>query len=101
MATTVTSKGQVTIPKAVREKLGIEPGNAVDFRVEPDGKVVLLKVVGEAAENPFEKWRGIAGPGPSTDEIMEMSRGDDRVTTNILPDLSTADAQRSAWACAS
>ena len=30
MATTVTSKGQVTIPKAVRDRLGIEPGSAVD-----------------------------------------------------------------------
>ena len=77
MATTVTSKGQVTIPKAVRDRLGIKPGNAVDFRVEPDGKVVLLKASGEVRKrDPFETWIGIAGPGPSTDEIMEMSRGE-------------------------
>lgn len=77
MATTVTSKGQVTIPKAVRDRLGIKPGNAVDFRVEPDGKVVLLKVKGEMPKSRFEALRGIAGPGLSTDEIMAMSRGDD------------------------
>ncbi|WP_336810723.1 AbrB/MazE/SpoVT family DNA-binding domain-containing protein [Bosea sp. MMO-172] len=76
MATTVTSKGQVTIPKAVRDRLGIKPGHAVDFRVEPDGKVVLLKVGGKGSTDPFQKWVGIAGPGPSTDEIMEMSRGE-------------------------
>jgi AbrB family looped-hinge helix DNA binding protein len=76
MATTVTSKGQVTIPKAVRDRLGIEPGSAVDFRVEPDGKVMLLKVKSGAGVNPFEKWRGIAGAGPTTDEIMGMSRGE-------------------------
>lgn len=76
MPTTVTSKGQVTIPKAVRDRLGIEPGNAVDFKLNADGNVVLLKVGGDAHISPFDKWRGIAGPGPSTDEIMEMSRGE-------------------------
>jgi AbrB family looped-hinge helix DNA binding protein len=54
MATTVTSKGQVTIPKPVRDRLGIKPGNAVDFRMDPDGRVVLLKVEGSPT-NPFEK----------------------------------------------
>jgi AbrB family looped-hinge helix DNA binding protein len=77
MATRVTSKGQATIPKAVRDRLGIKPGNAVDFRVEPDGKVVLLKIGGGVPESRFEALRGIAGPGPSTDEIMAMSRGED------------------------
>ncbi|WP_108046621.1 AbrB/MazE/SpoVT family DNA-binding domain-containing protein [Bosea sp. 124] len=75
MATTVTSKGQVTIPKPVRDRLGIKPGSAVDFRMEADGKVVLLKVDG-TDENPFQKWRGSAGPGPTTDEIMTMTRGE-------------------------
>ena len=75
MATTVTSKGQVTIPKPVRDRLGIKPGNAVEFRLEADGKVVLLKV-GGAEDNPFTKWRGSAGPGLSTDEIMAMTRGE-------------------------
>lgn len=75
MATTVTSKGQVTIPKPVRDRLGIKPGNAVDFRMDPDGRVVLLKVEGSSS-NPFEKWRGSVGPGMSTDEIMAMTRGE-------------------------
>ena len=39
----VTSKGQVTIPKAVRDRLGIEPGNVVDFELGLDGRVVLVK----------------------------------------------------------
>ncbi|MEZ2408728.1 AbrB family looped-hinge helix DNA binding protein [Bosea sp. OAE752] len=77
MATTVTSKGQVTIPKAVRDRLGIKPGNAVDFRVEPDGRVVLLKAKTDIPKSRFEALRGIAGPGLSTDEIMAMSRGED------------------------
>jgi AbrB family looped-hinge helix DNA binding protein len=77
MATTVTSKGQVTIPKPVRDRLGIEPGNAVDFQMDADGKVVLLKVDGLARKNPFDAARGILPSSPSTDEIMAMLRGDD------------------------
>lgn len=76
MAKTVTSKGQVTIPKPVRDRLGITKGSAVDFNVEEDGRVVLTKVAGSLATDRLEKWRGCAGPGPSTDEIMAMTRGE-------------------------
>jgi antitoxin PrlF len=69
MPTTVTSKGQVTIPKPIRDRLGIEPGSAVDFRMDADGRIVLLKVEG-VSQSPLEKWRGSAGPGPSTDELI-------------------------------
>jgi AbrB family looped-hinge helix DNA binding protein len=41
MATTITSKGQVTIPKHIRDALQLEPGNAVDFSVNREGQVVL------------------------------------------------------------
>ena len=44
MAATVTSKGQVRIPKPVRDLLGIKPGNTVDFQRAPDGRGVLVKV---------------------------------------------------------
>jgi AbrB family looped-hinge helix DNA binding protein len=79
MATTVTSKGQVTIPKPLRDLLGIEPGSAVTFALAADGRVVLTKVGNDARprrENRFERLRGSAGPGLSTDEIMELTRGD-------------------------
>ena len=75
MATTVTTKGQVTIPKAVRERLGIEPGNAVSFELASDGRIVLSKVEGARPANRFEAMRGRAGPGLSTDEIMALTRG--------------------------
>jgi AbrB family looped-hinge helix DNA binding protein len=76
MATNVTTKGQVTIPKPIRDRLGIEPGNAVAFELAPDGRVVLVKVGGGKATSRFEAVRGRAGAGLSTDEIMALTRGE-------------------------
>ncbi len=42
MESAITSKGQATIPKAIREHLGLRPGDRVKFFVHPDGSVVLL-----------------------------------------------------------
>lgn len=78
MATLVTSKGQVTIPKPVRDLLGIAPGSAVEFELAPDGRVVLIKADAAAGRPPsrFERLRGAAGRGGmSTDEIMALTRG--------------------------
>ncbi len=81
MATTVTTKGQVTIPKEVRDLLGITPGSSVTFEVADDGRVLLSKVGSRArtARPPsrFAKLRGTATAGLSTDEIMALTRGDD------------------------
>jgi antitoxin PrlF len=76
MATNVTSKGQVTIPKPIRDRLGIEPGSAVEFQLAPDGRIVLVKVDGERPVGRFEALRGRAGAGLSTDQIMALTRGD-------------------------
>lgn len=77
MTTTVTSKGQVTIPKPLRDLLGITTGSAVEFRLTPEGQVVLTRA--GAMPRPlsrFAKLRGAAGPGMSTDEIMALTRGE-------------------------
>lgn len=76
MAVTVTSKGQVTIPKRVRDRLGIRAGTAVDFELAPDGRIILVKVDGERRVSRFEALRGRAGDGLSTDEIMALTRGE-------------------------
>jgi antitoxin PrlF len=49
MTTTVTSKGQVTIPKRVRELLGIGPGSLIDFERGEDGRIVLVNIALRAA----------------------------------------------------
>jgi antitoxin PrlF len=38
---TVTSKGQITIPKDIRDRLKLHPGDSVDFVVERDGRVMM------------------------------------------------------------
>jgi antitoxin PrlF len=81
MATTVTTKGQVTIPKAVRDLLGIKPGSMVTFEVAHDGRVVLSKTGRGTGSSPppsrFAKLRGKATAGMTTDEIMALTRGED------------------------
>ena len=80
MGNTVTSKGQVTIPKQVRDLLGIKPGNSVAFEVAEDGRVLLSKLGSRAAKarppSRFAKLRGSASAGMSTDQIMALTRGE-------------------------
>jgi antitoxin PrlF len=78
MGYAVTQKGQVTLPKPVRERLGVGCGEEVDFRLNERGEVVIEKVDKAHPAGPFAKWRGFFGPGPTTDEILAMTRGEDR-----------------------
>ncbi|MBB4404257.1 MULTISPECIES: AbrB/MazE/SpoVT family DNA-binding domain-containing protein [Rhizobium/Agrobacterium group] len=77
MTTTVTAKGQVTIPKAVRELLGISPGSSVDFVRTPDGRIVLVRADKKQPLTRFARLRGHAGEGLGTDAIMALTRGDE------------------------
>lgn len=80
MAHQVTIKGQVTIPKRVREHLGIKPGSGVEFQVDERGEVVLRKA-GRRARAPrrsrFAAIRGSATVRMSTEEILALTRGED------------------------
>jgi antitoxin PrlF len=77
MATTVTSKGQVTIPKPVRDHLGIGPGSQIAFRRATDGSIVIEKADDTAGKpSRLASLRGHAGRGMSTDEIMALLRGE-------------------------
>lgn len=77
MSTRVTSKGQVTIPKRVRDRLNIKRGTAVDFDLAPDGRVTLVKASGRASagRSAFAKIRGTATARMTTEQIMALTRG--------------------------
>jgi len=76
----LSTKGQVTIPQAVREQLGLTAGSGVDIEVR-DG-VAVLRPVDSDRPSPLavafiERLRGSATVRLTTDEIMAMTRGDD------------------------
>lgn len=72
----VTTKGQVTIPQHIREKMGITPSTEVDF-VEERGRIVLVKrKEAKPATQRFAKLRGVATVKMTTDEIMALTRKD-------------------------
>ena len=76
-AVRVTSKGQVTIPKAIRHKLGITPHSEVEF-VEERGRVYLRKVSDrERRRVDFSHLVGSASVKMSTDEILRLTRGEE------------------------
>ncbi|MFZ5572171.1 MAG: AbrB/MazE/SpoVT family DNA-binding domain-containing protein [Thermodesulfobacteriota bacterium] len=73
----VTTKGQVTIPQNIRDKLGIAPATEVDF-IEEKGRVFLVKRKEEkAATCKFSKLRGLATVKMTTDEIMALTRSEE------------------------
>ena len=81
MRTRLTSKGQVTIPKQIRDALNLEAGAAIEFSVNGEGKSVLQKVLGKArarkTRERFEAARGKAEIKWRTDELMALLRPDD------------------------
>jgi AbrB family looped-hinge helix DNA binding protein len=77
----ITSKGQVTIPQAIREQAGLMPGAEVEFEI--DGKTVRIALVrkpGRATrgERIVARLRGAGDIRMTTDEIMALTRGESR-----------------------
>lgn len=81
MAHQVTVKGQVTIPKRVRDHLGIRPGSGVEFEVGSKGEVLLRRVgrasKGSRRRSRFAAIRGTATVKLRTEEILALTRGED------------------------
>jgi antitoxin PrlF len=77
MATNLTSKGQVTVPKSVRDYLGLKPGAAVTFERLSTGEVVLrpARRAAKARTSAFSKLRGRATVKMKTEEILALTRG--------------------------
>ncbi len=69
-ASKVTTKGQITIPKAVREALGVEAGDRVEFVVREDGVVEML-----ARTRPLLSLAGVLGDRRLGITIDDMDTG--------------------------
>jgi antitoxin PrlF len=70
----MTSKGQVTIPKRIRDYLGLKPGSQVEFTVSGGGQIIV-NGHHKSSKCRFDALVGSAGPGMSTDELMALTRG--------------------------
>ena len=82
MATTLTSKGQVTIPKRIRDAMRLSPGAAVEFSVNAAGELVLhppkpAKGARVPTRDRFDADRGRADVQWRTDALMKRLRADD------------------------
>jgi antitoxin PrlF len=77
MATNLTSKGQVTVPKKVRDYLGLKPGAAVTFERLDSGEITLraAKASAKRRTSRFAKLRGRATVRMTTEEIIALTRG--------------------------
>jgi AbrB family looped-hinge helix DNA binding protein len=62
---TISSKGQVTVPQEIRKRLGLDPGDRVEFVMERDCTVIRPA---RSEENPFQKYFGILGRLPGGEE---------------------------------
>jgi antitoxin PrlF len=64
-SSTISSKGQITVPQEIRRRLGLEPGDRVEFVVE-EGRTVIRPARSEV--NPYERFIGILGPFPGGED---------------------------------
>jgi AbrB family looped-hinge helix DNA binding protein len=76
MGHSLTVKGQVTLPKRIRDHLHLKPGDEVAFEIQSNGEV-LVRAERESVEALLQRWKGLAGlwEGPSADELLMDTRG--------------------------
>ena len=73
MKTKISEKGQVTVPKRLRERLGIRAGDELDWIEEGEGKVLVRKVL---PEDTVASVYGILNLGRRTDDLINEMRGE-------------------------
>ena len=78
-SSSISSKGQVTVPQEIRKRLGVSAGDRIDFVIEGERTVIRPS---RSDDNPFAKYRGILGPFPGgekgiKDWIDEMRSDED------------------------
>lgn len=84
----ITSKGQVTIPKALRDELGLLPGTEVEFVRDEEGVRVFRTPTGPSRGEELVKHLREAGKNytMTTEEVMRLTRGEDWGTGSLEED---------------
>ncbi|RME28626.1 MAG: AbrB/MazE/SpoVT family DNA-binding domain-containing protein [Deltaproteobacteria bacterium] len=72
MKSSISEKGQVTIPKPIRDRLGLKAGTLIEFELH-EGVIVARKAAGP--DDPLEKVTGIVTMKESVDDYLRKSRG--------------------------
>jgi AbrB family looped-hinge helix DNA binding protein len=72
MRSTISSKGQITLPIAIREQLGLAPGTLIEFEIREEG--VLLRK-GASDRHPVDQVWATLHLGRPVDEILDEMRG--------------------------
>jgi AbrB family looped-hinge helix DNA binding protein len=73
MTSTISTKGQITVPKAVRDKLGLRPGTRVEFELTAEG--ALLRKGHRGGVRAVDRALGILKREASTDSLIDDMRG--------------------------
>ncbi len=76
MATILTIKGQVTIPKKIRDALDLQPGCKLNFAINDEGDVLLQKAAINQKKDRFEQVRGKADVKWGAQDLMNLMRGE-------------------------
>lgn len=75
MKTTISSKGQITIPLAVRNNLGFRKGTQLQIRISPRGQIVLSKTKDKSFYSKFKGTKKILSQWKNGDDAVEFFRG--------------------------
>ncbi|HEY3974299.1 MAG TPA: AbrB/MazE/SpoVT family DNA-binding domain-containing protein [Candidatus Sulfotelmatobacter sp.] len=91
-SSTISSKGQVTVPQEIRHRLGLAAGDRVEFVIEGERTVIRPARTGP---NPFEKYRGILGTFPGGQKEINAWISDLRDDDARRQDLRDEDLRES------
>jgi AbrB family looped-hinge helix DNA binding protein len=78
MLVTVTDKGQITVPKMIRDRFSIEPGSKLDFEPQPDG-TLRVRVLGRGAAHLYGL---LHRPGARAKSLEQMDAGIGEAVSN-------------------
>jgi AbrB family looped-hinge helix DNA binding protein len=72
MTSRISSKGQITVPADIRDKMGLLPGTVVEFKITPQGALLRKRV---KPSHPIDRLYGLLKSPGRTDDFLDAMRG--------------------------